>query len=314
MTLSADLLHAALQGLETGIILLDDSARIQLWNRWLETRSAIPAAEATGCRLIDLFPTLAGSRLAAATESALQSGLPALLSPALHGAPLPLCLPGSSDPLQQLIHIVPLKNAGQRQVLIQITDVTANVARERLLRSQTEALRRHMTHDPTSQLLKRQFFDEALATALDGALAKGSDLALLVIDVDGFADFNARHGRAAGDACLAALAGRLRERLAGREAVLGRFGSDELAACLPGCSPDDAFAMGRALCEERRETTGTHPTLSLGIAWECPKTREEANQNAFVSAAEVALFHAKQSGGDQAVYFSLDDGSFRTSR
>jgi diguanylate cyclase (GGDEF)-like protein/PAS domain S-box-containing protein len=88
-------------------------------------------------------------------------------------------------------------------------DVTARVLLERYLHQSNSDLRRlnqqvsaesHL--DPLVGLSHFQHFNEMLATLLSGAQRTHSELAMLMIDINYFAEFNERYGVQAGDECL----------------------------------------------------------------------------------------------------------------
>src|SRR5438105_2832027 len=84
-------------------------------------------------------------------------------------------------------------------------------------------------HDALTRLPNRGNFVEILKRAFNRARRRGGDrLAVLLLDVDGFAALNARLGHAAGDEVLMQLVGRLHASLEEGD-VLGRRGADECA-------------------------------------------------------------------------------------
>jgi hypothetical protein len=72
------------------------------------------------------------------------------------------------------------------------------------------------------------------------------DFAVFCLDLDGFKDVNDRHGHAAGDALLIALADRLRDSVRTRDFV-SRIGGDEFVILLPAISPAEATILARRI-------------------------------------------------------------------
>ena len=89
-----------------------------------------------------------------------------------------------------------------------------------------EAIERVRSTDEATGLSTRALFEERI-TALCEALGPGRQLAVIVIDIDGFTDINARHGRKAGDKILRDLAERLRALPDAQ--LLARVGADSFA-------------------------------------------------------------------------------------
>jgi len=92
------------------ILITDTELRIQGWNQWLATHSALRPEDVIGKRLIDVFPEIASRKLIEYFKRAL-NGEVSVLSTALHGYLLPL--PGTvreqpEAKMQQTARIAPL--------------------------------------------------------------------------------------------------------------------------------------------------------------------------------------------------------------
>ncbi len=129
-----------------GIVTVDTGRRIQSWNKWMQERSAIRGEDAIGKQFPELFPEISNKRLNSAIDLAIEQHMPALLSPLLNYAPLPLyqtMLERAKDVrLPCLIHVMPLNTAlGAMGCLLQINDMTTTIKRERMLRNQALELR-----------------------------------------------------------------------------------------------------------------------------------------------------------------------------
>jgi PAS domain S-box-containing protein len=133
-----DLLGAVFGALDSGLVVLDSDMRVVAWNAWLAAASGIPAHQATGKRLEELFRRAVSRRLASAISDALDSGASSLLTYSLHRAVFPL----KTRAGRELIHNVSVRPIGQRpfsRCLIQIDDVTVAAHREQVLRNRQNA-------------------------------------------------------------------------------------------------------------------------------------------------------------------------------
>lgn len=308
--------------LEIGLIILDDEQRVLHWNRWFATRCNQPAELAKGQTLESIFPEITNSRLNVAIQHAIKDGLPSLLSPALHGTLLPLYQTAADrrqeKRMQQMIHVLPLGDQSSKSsCIVQISDMTANISRERLLRQQAENLRRSNNEDTLTRLPNRRKFDEVLASEFHKAQSGQLPVAVAIADIDHFSDYNAMYGRESGDKALADVAAIFRSAIRPLADLVGRYGGEEFAFVLPGMSEEEAccFAENLRLRVVAQGITNESSaiakvlTVSIGITVMVPD--ESADTHTLISSADVALYQAKHEGRNQTVYFSIEDGSFR---
>lgn len=164
------------------------------------------------------------------------------------------------------------------------------------------------TTDGLTGLANRRAFDEQLADEWARARRDGTQLSLLLIDVDHFKKFNDHYGHLAGDACLRAL-GRILSAQARRPADLAaRYGGEEFAVLLPNTGPDGCAEVGEGIRQALQELAmlhGQNPpsrlvTASLGGASAVP-SETTMDCSTLVAAADRALYAAKDGGRDQLV-------------
>jgi signal transduction histidine kinase/ActR/RegA family two-component response regulator len=132
----APLAFAVLDHVDGGVALLDDAGRVVFWNSWLIQTTGVAAASAAGRGLPEV--TAPSARLMQAVQEALSEGSSAMLSYNLNPGILPLVTPDGA-PLRHAASVKPLSLDGASYCLIQITDVTRTVERERLLRERRDA-------------------------------------------------------------------------------------------------------------------------------------------------------------------------------
>jgi diguanylate cyclase (GGDEF)-like protein len=100
--------------------------------------------------------------------------------------------------------------------------------------------------DPLLDILNRRGFERELKRALAYVARYGAAAALLYIDLDGFKAINDRHGHAAGDALLKAVARELTAHVRASDSV-GRLGGDEFGVLLWNLGAPQAAAKAREL-------------------------------------------------------------------
>lgn len=136
----------------------------------------------------------------------------------------------------------------------------------------------------------------------------------MMIDVDHFKAYNDRYGHPVGDACLRAVAGALKRRLRGPGDLIARYGGEEFIAVLGGTS----LPTVRGAAERIRRgieglnllhaTSSTHEvvTVSIGVATMNPSA-DGATITRLISAADTALYQAKDGGRNRVVAMGLDE-------
>ncbi|MBF0341128.1 MAG: response regulator [Magnetococcales bacterium] len=143
--LDVRLLFRALEVSAVGTIVLDPEMRIVFWNDWMEKGSRLRAEQVLQKTLLEVFPELAESRISRAVESALNSGLPTMLSHRLTPTPFPLYTASEKSEgnprMSQMVLIKAIRDTSERRFcLIQIQDITNTVSREQMLRTQAQEL------------------------------------------------------------------------------------------------------------------------------------------------------------------------------
>jgi diguanylate cyclase (GGDEF)-like protein len=184
----------------------------------------------------------------------------------------------------------------QRSPLLAVTllgPAAALVLYRRSARRGRDAMRLALT-DPLTGLGNPRSFRGRLERELRVARDQGLDLALCVLDVDGFKRVNDRHGHPAGDDVLARVAGLMRH---GGEAF--RLGGDEFALLLPGRGAREGLAVAGTVVDRVAAVVamrGEAVTVSAGLA---VYPADGGDREALVAAADERLYRAKRAGGNR---------------
>ncbi|WP_432497823.1 sensor domain-containing diguanylate cyclase [Kineococcus auxinigenes] len=153
--------------------------------------------------------------------------------------------------------------------------------------------------DALTQLANRGRWDEAAAAEIARATRYGMPLTFALVDLDHFKRYNDTRGHLAGDALLrdfaAAAAGQLRD-----VDTLARWGGEEFALALPGCTAAEALAVA----ERIRACVPHAQTCTVGIAqWSSGQSADDA-----LHAADRALYRGKSIGRNVSVIAGADTG------
>ena len=299
-------LESVLRAMHIGAVVLDENNRILLWNSWMDRHSGYAAEVVLGQDFFALFPQLKGKRIEGAVRQALHDNFPSVLSQTLHKAPFPLYTSAATratgELMQQAVAVTPLQAPGAgRLCLIQITDVSVAVARERLLRDQALELRSQTFSDGLTGIANRRHFDVAMEKEVRRAKRSGTPLSLLMIDIDFFKAYNDHYGHQQGDECLIKVAGALATMLKRPLDMIARYGGEEFAVILPELDRDQSLHMAETLRQtivgmkvpHEKSEHCEHVTVSIGLA---THTGEVGDTARLVGAADRALYSAKRSG------------------
>jgi diguanylate cyclase (GGDEF)-like protein len=178
--------------------------------------------------------------------------------------------------------------------------------RERELLATNDRLTVIASIDMLSGLANRRGFQCRLEYEWMKAEQYGSQLALLMIDVDHFKLYNDTYGHPEGDACLTRLGETLSGIAAENLGFAGRYGGEEFCLLLPNTEAGRAREVGetvRAAVQELNlpHRTSLHEcvTVSVGVAATGPNHSQRPGD--LIEAADAALYAAKHRGRNTVV-------------
>ncbi|HEV7301482.1 MAG TPA: GGDEF domain-containing protein [Tepidisphaeraceae bacterium] len=157
------------------------------------------------------------------------------------------------------------------------------------------SLKRQSTTDTLTGLQNRRRLDDALPEMMDRCQQEGTDLCLLMIDVDYFKQLNDLKGHAAGDDFLKSVGQLMRGTLRAADEAF-RIGGDEFLILLPGCNAatGGAFAERLAVLTEafaRTFKVPLPPKLSIGMS--TLRSLAEPSVANMMAEADKALYAVK---------------------
>jgi diguanylate cyclase (GGDEF)-like protein len=163
-------------------------------------------------------------------------------------------------------------------------------------------------HDPLTGLMHHRAIQERVAIELKRAQREGTNVALVMLDVDNFKSFNDTYGHPVGDRVLRQVADSLR-RVARESDTVGRYGGDEFCAILPGADRESATAFVQRLeqdiAREPFRLEGRRPVPIAVSAGFAIFPQDGDRREALLVAADDALYAGKR--GDKAQPGVLSD-------
>ena len=167
-----------------------------------------------------------------------------------------------------------------------------------------ESMRNLSIRDPLTDLFNRRYVEEALAQELHRSARNKAQLAVIMIDIDHFRQFNDNFGHDGGDAVLRALGEFFKNHVRGSD-IACRYGGEESMLILSPSTAEGARQRAEKIREGGGRVRVTHAnrdlgaiTLSLGVAMFPDHAPDAA---AIVKAADVALYEAKRGGRNRVV-------------
>jgi diguanylate cyclase len=134
--------------------------------------------------------------------------------------------------------------------------------------------------------------------------SSGQSGSLLILDIDHFKRVNDTYGHAVGDACLRAVANRLRQALRAED-VVGRIGGEEFCVFLPGATEEEARLTGLRLCRAVAfEPEGEHLVLRVTLSAGASFGETATSLETLMARADQALYNAKAQGRARLVLWS----------
>lgn len=155
--------------------------------------------------------------------------------------------------------------------------------------------------DGLTGLANRRRFDEVIAQEVARANRQKEPLALIMIDVDHFKEYNDHYGHIAGDNCLVQVASILRENLHRPGDLATRYGGEEFAVIVSNCDSREVMALAEILRKKIEQAGIEHSMSSSGVvtaSFGAAALMQNENNypEKLIKAADQALYKAKNLG------------------
>ena len=165
---------------------------------------------------------------------------------------------------------------------------------------EVERTRRLANTDGLTGLFNHRFFQERLTEEFDRAQRYEKSLALVLVDIDFFKNYNDHYGHPRGDQALIRVA-RILRRSSRTSDIIARYGGEEFAALLPEASGDEAWIyaervrsrIAKVVFGDADAEHDGHLTVSCGIA---VLNDGASSPRELLQQADEALYSAKREG------------------
>jgi len=299
--------------LNLGVCVVDADSKVLLWNDWIAKHSDIKETDALNRQFENVFSESVSPAFLTALKNTLTHRLPVVLSTALHRTPLPLYNGCEANQQQtrmyQSITITPIQSQlNESCCLIQITDSSTSIKREKMLRSHSEILKKEATTDSLTDICNRRFFDAHYEMAVAEAKRQKHPLSIFMVDIDFFKSYNDYYGHIAGDNAIKQVASALKSQLSRATDIVARYGGEEFVLVMPHLPQKVAEQFAEKLRSAVFNLAMPHIksgpfnqiTISVGLCTGIPE-----NDDNLLNKADAALYQAKLKGRNRCICLPL---------
>ncbi len=282
------------------IFLIDRHDTVLAVNKTVEERLSIPAEQMVGRNIYDFFPEDVSANRKKRTDAVFENGQAVCFVDERQGLYLQNC-------------IYPIEDDNGRTVKLAISslDITDRMQAEKILRQsklEAEKAREHAEKlantDYLTGLLNRRAFMQRLVGELDRSRRSGTDLGLIIADLDFFKRINDTYGHLSGDFVLQEFAAAI-SRVCRPYDFVGRFGGEEFIVCLPETACDQSEIIALRMCEAVRRHEirmenhegPIHITASFGVV--SLLSAPDSSVEQLIELADASMYKAKAQGRDR---------------
>ena len=181
-------------------------------------------------------------------------------------------------------------------------------------------LRELVARDGLTGIPNRRMFDQHILRTWKLALSERQRVAVFLVDIDCFKDYNDRYGHQAGDECLRAVAVCLSQCARRPLDVVARYGGEEFAVVLYQATREYVAEVLTRIQRSIAELNIPHEasrvaarlTVSIGAAFVLPGSNR--SHEGLVQLADEALYSAKEQGRNRVVVMEAEYQNMQTGR
>jgi len=182
------------------------------------------------------------------------------------------------------------------------TVLRARIRNHLELKRHRDTLERMARLDGLTGVANRRTFDDLMLREWKRLARAGVPLAVIMIDVDHFKQYNDTYGHGAGDICLQRVTKAAEGALQRPADIVARYGGEEFVALLPETALEGALAVAEGIraavvtlaIAHKGSKAAAHVTVSLGVAAMVPDA--DKPPSVLLEAADAQLYAAKADG------------------
>ncbi len=205
-----------------------------------------------------------------------------------------------NEPTWDLIH----RDAEPTEFLVRIEHLLIRVN----ALEEVDDLRYRASHDDRTELLRPRVFQARLTEHFSAAQRHELQLALVILDLDDFGRINKEFDHTVGDLVISRVGDVIKHSLRAED-IGGRLGGDEFAVLLPYTDQVDAAKVVSRLRRSIEALSGhigrgeREVIVGASLGFETFDGSDLDSVETLRQHSEIALRHAKRSGGNIGVYY-----------
>jgi len=166
--------------------------------------------------------------------------------------------------------------------------------------------------DQLTGIYNRRYLDGSLKKIIKQHSRTGSNLSILMIDIDYFKKYNDTYGHDAGDVCLRAVVAALSQCITRDGDFVARYGGEEFTAVLPSTDKNGAQVVAEKMLEKMRECNLPHETsdiaayVTISIGGTTGIINHLQHGSDYIKAADKALYESKRNGRNRYTYINFN--------
>ncbi|MBI9011193.1 MAG: diguanylate cyclase [Clostridiales bacterium] len=169
----------------------------------------------------------------------------------------------------------------------------------------------HMSYiDALTNIPNRRSFVDYFTRELSRAKRQHENIALLIIDIDFFKEYNDNYGHVEGDKCLFLVASLLKKALKREIDFVARYGGDEFVAVMTNIDYDGAYLVAEEMTSNISEHAIEHTyspiedVISITIGGYSLIPENDISMEHIIHRADNALYKAKDRGRNQIAFWN----------
>lgn len=297
-----------LQSLDVGIIIVDSSMIVKVWNRFMSNHTAIAAEDAVDRHLLTVCPTLPEAYIRRKLKSVVVLQNPIIITwqqrPHLFQINNYRSITSTNKLMYQNVRFMPIINAHDavEHIGIVIYDVTEAANAHLSLQEKNLELTRSSRLDALTKLYNRGYWEERLELEFKRFSRSNTPSVLVMLDIDHFKRVNDTYGHQGGDAVLRTLSQLLLSQYRETD-IIGRYGGEEFAILLLDTQTSQALELIEKLTRKLANTKITHnnETIEITLSFGLTEINSDITRHdQWIDTADKALYKSKQNGRNQA--------------